>query len=129
MRGRLESEMADEMRHHLELRIERNVAAGMAPDEARYAALRAFGGVDQIQEECRDGMTWRFLENLGRDIRVAARVLRKHRGFTAMAILTLALCIGANTAIFSIVYALLLKPLPFPEPGRIVGLHNVFDSK
>ena len=122
-------EMDAEMQLHLELRIEKNLATGMTVDEARFAALRAFGGVDQIKERCRDGVTWRPLEDLLRDIRLTARVLRKNFGFTAMAMLTRALCIGANTAIFSMVYALLLKPLPFPEPSRIVGLHNFFDSK
>lgn len=121
--------MADEMRHHLELRIEKNIEAGMDPEEAPYAALRAFGGVDQIQERCRDGMTWKFVEDYARDFRLACRLLRKNIGFTAVAMLTLALCIGANTAIFSMVYTLLLKPLPFPDADRIVGLHNVFESR
>jgi predicted permease len=123
------ADMEAEMQLHLELRIEKNITSGMKPDEARYAAFRAFGGVDQIKERCRDGITWRLREDLVRDIRLTARILRKNFGFTAVAVLTLALCIGANTAIFSMVYALLLKPLPFPEPSRIVGLHNVFDSK
>jgi len=121
--------MAEEMRLHVEHLTRKGIADGLSPEEARYAAQRRFGGIEQFKELCRDGMTWRLVEDFVRDIRLTARVLRKNFGFTAMVVLTLAFCIGANTAIFSMVYALLLKPLPFPEPSRIVGLHNVFNSK
>src|ERR1019366_274932 len=125
-KGKLNADMEAEMQLHLELRIEKNIAAGMEPEEARYAALRAFGGADQIKELCRDGMGWRLIENVFRDIRFGARALRKSPGFSLTAVLTLALCVGANTAIYSVIYALLLKPLPFPTPGRIVEIYNVF---
>ena len=125
-RGTFESNMRAEMQLHLELRIERNVAAGMDPEEARFAALRQFGGADQIKEQCRDGRGWRVMEHVLRDIRFGARALRKSPGFSLTAVLTLALCVGANTAIFSVIYALLLKPLPFPTPGRIVEIYNEF---
>ena len=110
----------------LELRIEKNIAAGMDPEEARHTALRDFGGSDQIKELCRDGTGWRFFENIFRDIRFGARTLKKSPGFSLTAVVTLALCVGANTTIFSVIYALLLKPLPFPEPGRIVEIYNIF---
>lgn len=125
-KGKFNADMDAEMQLHLELRIEKNIAAGMEPEEARYAALRAFGGADQIKELCRDGMGWRLIENIFRDIRFGARTLRKSPGFSLAAALTLALCVGANTAIFSVIYALMLKPLPFPTPGRIVEIYNVF---
>src|ERR1700722_15495107 len=125
-RGNFNSDMEAEMQLHLELRIEKNIAAGMEPEEARFAALRQFGGADQIREQCRDGRGWRVMEHIFRDIRFGARALRKSPGFSLTAVLTLALCVGANTAIFSVIYALLLKPLPFPTPGRIVEIYNEF---
>ncbi len=118
--------MAEEMRLHIEHLARENAANGLSPDEARFAALRQFGGADQIKEHCRDGMGWRLIENVFRDIRFGARVLRKSPGFSLTAVLTLALCVGANTAIFSVIYALLLKPLPFPVPSKIVEIYNVF---
>jgi predicted permease len=128
-KGRLEAEMEEEMRLHVEHLTSKHVAEGLSPEEARYAAQRRFGGVDQIKEQCRDGMGWRLIEDLTRDFRFGARSLRKKIGFTAVAALTLALCIGANTAIFSVVSALLLKPLPFRESDRIVEIFNFFNSK
>jgi predicted permease len=128
-RGRLEADMAEEMRLHIEHLARKGMAAGLPPDEARHAAHRRFGGVDQLKEECRDSMGWRMAGDLIRDARVGARFLGKSVGFTAVAVVTLALCIGANTAIFSMVSALLLKPLPFPEPSRIVEIFNLFNAK
>src|ERR1017187_4473219 len=125
----LESEMAEEMRLHVEHLTQKSIADGLSREEARFAAQRRFGGAEQFKEQCRDGMRWNWLEDLLRDVRFAIRVLRKNIGFTTVAMLTLALCIGATTTIFSLVYSLLLKPLPFPEPSRIVEIHNVFDSK
>jgi putative ABC transport system permease protein len=119
-RGRVEKELSDELRFHLEKLMEENVAKGMTPEEARYAALRALGGLDQIKEECRDMRQVNYIENLIRDLRYGLRMLVRNRGFAAVAIVTLALGIGANTAIFSVVYAVLLKPLPFRSPGQLV---------
>ncbi|MCI0538908.1 MAG: permease prefix domain 1-containing protein, partial [Verrucomicrobiales bacterium] len=118
----LDARMDDEMRSHIEMQTQENVASGMDPTEARYTALRQFGGVESIKQTCRDqrGVAW--LEDLSQDIRFAARMSRKNIGFTATAILTLALGIGATTVVFSIVNGVLLKPLDYPGSERIVNV-------
>ncbi len=121
-RNLVEQELGEELRFHLEKLIEQKVAKGMMPEEARYAALRELGGAEQIKEECRDMRRVKFIENLFQDVHFGFRMLAKNPGFTAVAVLTLALGIGANTLIFSVVNAAILHPLPFREPDRLVTL-------
>ena len=121
---KLDAQMDEEMRSHIEMRTRENIQAGMNPTEARYAALRQFGWAESIKETCREQRGGRWLEFIAQDVRFGARMLRKNPGFTAVAVLTLALCIGANTAIFSFVNAILIRPLPFKDPERLVVVYE-----
>lgn len=112
------------MRLHVELQTERNVAADMSRDDARYAALRQFGNVVSVQERAREGRGWLWLEQGVQDVRYGARALRRNPGFTAAAVLTLALGIGANTAVFSLMHHLLLAPLPVQAPDELVVIER-----
>jgi predicted permease len=123
-RSAAEAELKNELEHHLALETQANLRAGLSPEEARLAALRAFGGVAQTQEECRDAWSTRFLDNLRQDLGYSLRGLRRNPGFSLVVILTLALGIGANTAIFSVVQGVLLRPLSYTAPNRIVMLNQ-----
>ena len=121
-RKRVERDLDKELRFHIEQQVEENLALGMPPAEARRAALRKLGGLTQIEEECRDMRRTDSIENLWRDLRYALRMLGKNPGFTVVIVLTLALSIGANSAIFSVIDGVLLRPLPYPDADRIVRI-------
>jgi predicted permease len=128
-RPRLEDEMAHELRFHLEEQIRENLNAGMPPDEARRAALADIGGLDRVKEACRDSRGVTLIENVWRDLRYAWRVLARTPAFLGVAALSLALSIGANTAMFSFLNAVLLKALPVPEPHRLVIVARHVDQQ
>ena len=116
----VDRELSDEMQYHIERQVEENIARGMKPDEARYAALRAFGGLEQRKEACRDARGLTFINHFIQDVRYGIRTLRRNPVLTATAVLSLAVGIGANSAMFSIADAMLLRPLPVTQPGRVV---------
>ncbi len=123
-RHKLDRDLSDELRFHVEMRTRENIAAGMSPEEARYAALRAFGNVSLVKEVTHQMWGGSFWETLLQDARYGLWQLRRNPGFTVVAVLTLALGIGANTAIFSLLNTLFLRPLPVADPGRVVEVYR-----
>jgi predicted permease len=129
-RKKLEEELDAELRFHFDQQVQKLVASGIPLVEAERRARLTIGGEEQIKEECRDARGVHFVESVAQDVRYGLRSLRKSPGFTAVAILTLMLGIGVNTALFTIVHGVLLNPLPFPRPDRLVSLweDNVIEN-
>jgi predicted permease len=126
-RRQMEEQLEKELRFHLEQHTADLIAHGHDPEEARRQARLALGGPELVKEECRDARGTRWLEDLLQDVRYALRTLRQRPGFAAVAVFTLALGIGATTVMFTVINTVLLKPLPYPEPGRLVRLQEQTD--
>ncbi|HJT87645.1 MAG TPA: ABC transporter permease, partial [Bryobacteraceae bacterium] len=127
-RAKVEEELDEELRYHLERQMEEDMAAGMSREEARRAALRSFAGVDLRKEECRDARGWNLADGIAQDLRFALRQLGKNPGFTATAVLMLALGLCASVAIFAFVDAILVQPLPYRQPSRLVGVYEAIPT-
>src|ERR1700683_5866682 len=119
-----DADLDRELRSDLELEEDEQRESGISEEEARHAALRAFGNLTLIREQTRAIWSWNWLESLARDLRFSLRTLRRTPGFSVIAILVLALGIGANVALFTVVRGVLLKPLPFQDPDRLVMLYE-----
>jgi predicted permease len=124
LKRKMERDLEDEIRSHLDMQIEDNLRLGMSPEEARYEALRKFGGVEQVKESYRDRSSLSAVDSTLQDLRYGLRMLWKDKGFTAVALFSLALGIGANTAIFSLVDTVLIKTLPVKNPERLFSLER-----
>src|SRR5260370_37635066 len=125
VKDRLERELDDEVRFHLEMQAEDNRRAGMNPAEARYAAMRSFGGIEQMKEKFRERRTLSLVETVVQDLSHGMRSLRRRPGFTIVAGLSLALGIGATTAIFSVLNAVALRPLPYADAERLLWMTDI----
>jgi hypothetical protein len=123
------ADLDEEIRSHLQMEEQENLESGLPPEEAHYGALRRFGNVTLAQERSREMWGWDSVETLWQDIRFGLRMLAKNPGFTAVAVLTLALGIGANTAIFSLINALMLRVLPVRDPEHLVELLHQYPGE
>ncbi len=121
-RSRAEAELDGELRSFVEMTVDQKVRAGMDPAAARRAALLEFGGVEAVKEQVRDVRALAWLDSSWQDVRYALRGLRKSPGFTTIALLSLALGVGANSAIFGVFYAVVVRPLPYYEPGQLLAV-------
>jgi predicted permease len=128
-RAGVERELDRELAFHLDQQVQENIGLGMSFNDAYAAARRSLGGVAQIQEECRDMRRTNHIETVWNDLRYAGRTLARAPGFTIIIVLTLALSIGANSAIFSVIQGVLLRPLPYPQPERLVRIYFQSDSQ
>ena len=127
-RDKMEEQLEKEMRFHLEQHANELIGSGVSPEEARQRARMALGGPEQVKEECRDARGTRWLEDFWQDFLYAIRMLRQRPGFAAVAILTLALGVGASTVMFTVVNGVLLRPLPYPQPDQLVAVHGHTDK-
>ena len=128
-RAQLDQELDAELRDHLERKTEENISLGMSEQEARRAALIAMDGIERVKEECRDTRRVNFLHTVLQDLRFGLRMLRKNLGFSAVSVLTLALGIGATTAMYSVTYATLIEPMPYPKQHQLVMVWPQLDHK
>jgi predicted permease len=129
LKSEMERELDEELRYHVEQQTEQNIRLGMSPEDAKQSALKSFGGVEQAKERSRDARGVRWLEELWQDLRFGARMLLNKPGFTLIAVITLGLGVGANTVIFSFFNGILLRPLPFQQPERLVLLDEIATSR
>src|SRR5436309_5014769 len=123
-RRKMEDQLEKELGFHLDQHASELIAKGLSPDEARRQARLALGGPEQVKEKCRDARGTPWLENIVQDTRYALRTFRQKPAFAAITLMILALGIGATTVMFAVVNAVLLRPLAFPEPDRLVTLHG-----